>query len=74
MQEILAARDRLRAEIEGLDGGYKTVAKLLNQSDVSVILALKPENTPRLKTLEKIKEAVKKAKISQDIRLATLNG
>lgn len=75
MQAIIAERDRLRNEIagpDGIDGGYATIAKVLGQSPESVLQSLSVKVTPRLTTLEKIQDALKKAKLMQEVRLAAL--
>lgn len=72
MQDILNARDKLREDVLGLDGGYTTVARILKKSDVFVIKTLSPKNTPRLTTLESIKEAVEIAKLKQQSRIKRL--
>nr|WP_293841268.1 hypothetical protein [uncultured Arsenicibacter sp.] len=73
MQEITGIRDKLRADVEGLDGGYTTVAKILGKSHVFVHKTLRANNTPRLSTLEEIKRAVDIATTDQNKRLAKLS-
>lgn len=73
MQDIVEARDLLRAEVEDLDGGYATVGKILKKSRAFVFKTLQENNTPRLSTLEEIKDAVSVAKRKQNARLASLS-
>jgi DNA-binding phage protein len=73
MQQIIGIRDKLRAEIENLDGGYTTVAKLLGQTNGNIIKTLSEDNVPRLKTLEGISKALEQAKKNQALRVAMIS-
>jgi DNA-binding phage protein len=72
MQGITGIRDKIRADVEELDGGYTTVAKILRKSTQFVHKTLSVSNNPRLDTLEEIKSAVETAKNRQQIRMERL--
>ncbi|QHV96331.1 hypothetical protein [Spirosoma endbachense] len=73
MQEIIGIRDKLKREVEELDGGYATIAKLLKTSTSNVHKTLGEQNIPRLTTLETIKDAVDTARKKQLARISQLN-
>jgi DNA-binding phage protein len=72
MQEINGVRDKIRAEVEDLDGGYSAVAKIMGKTTAFVNKALGPDHNPRLATLEEIKKAVDTAKVNQKERIDRL--
>ncbi|GAB3550305.1 hypothetical protein [Spirosoma fluminis] len=74
MQGITGIRDKIRLDVESLDGGYTTVAKILRKSTQFVHKTLSETNTPRIDTLEEIKDAVDTAKKKQENRLQRLAG
>lgn len=72
MQEIIGIRNKLRKEVEELDGGYATIAKILKTSTANVHKTLSEKNVPRLSTLESYQNAVETARKRQAARVSNL--
>ena len=73
MQSINGIKDSLREEVEGLDGGYATVARAAKKTTQFIHKVLQHDYSPRLSTLESIREAVDVAKTLQAKRLRQLS-
>lgn len=74
MDAIQAVQDKMLAEIEDIDGGWTKVAEKLGISVAALRkTVLSPDGrTPRLATLEKIKEGIRECQSEQNERLNAL--